>query len=106
MQNKSTVLQSVIIIIIVINIMHSIITNGIEKEIERSTCKRRTEKDCKTNHSSNLEDVRPLDESHQRQEAAVGPAMNGNTTEVHKVELLCHVLQSLHLVFNLHLALT
>lgn len=31
--------------------------------------------------------------------------MNGNTTEVHKVELLCHVLQPLHLVLNLHLAL-
>lgn len=54
---------------------------------------------------TNLEDIRSLDEAHERKETAVGPAVNGNTAQVHKVKLLCHVLQPLHLVFNLHLTL-
>lgn len=53
----------------------------------------------------NLEDVRSLDEAHEREEATVGPAVNGDTAQVHKVKLLRHVLQPLHLVFNLHLTL-
>lgn len=54
---------------------------------------------------SDLEDIRSLDEAHERQEAAVRPAVNSNTTQVHKVKLLSHVLQALHLVLDLHLAL-
>lgn len=54
---------------------------------------------------ANLEDVGSLDEAHQREETAIRPAMNGNTTQVHKVKLLSHVLQTLHLVLYLHLTL-
>lgn len=56
-------------------------------------------------HKPNLEDIRSLDEAHEREEAAIGPAVNGNTAQVHKVKFLRHVLQPLHLVFNLHLTL-
>lgn len=53
----------------------------------------------------NLEDIGSLDEAHEGEETAIGPAVNGNTAQVHKVKLLRHVLQPLHLVFNLHLTL-
>lgn len=53
----------------------------------------------------NLKYVGPLDEAHEREEAAVGPPVNGHTAKVHKVELLGHVLKALHLVFDLHLTL-
>lgn len=52
-----------------------------------------------------LEDIRPLNEAHERKETTVRPAVNSNSTQIYKVELLRHVLQSLHLVFNLYLTL-
>lgn len=57
------------------------------------------------NRCSDLEDVGSLDEPHEGKETAVGPAVDRNTAQVHKVKLLCHVQQSLHLVFNLYLTL-
>lgn len=53
----------------------------------------------------NLEDIRTLDEAHEGKKATVGPAMDGNTAQVHKLKLLRHILQPLHLVFNLYLTL-
>lgn len=52
-----------------------------------------------------LEDIRSLDEAHERKETTVRPAVNSNSTQIYKIELLRHVLQSLHLVFNLYLTL-
>lgn len=54
---------------------------------------------------SNLENVGSLDEAHKRQETSVRPAVDGDATQVHKVKLLRHILQPLHLVLNLHLTL-
>ena len=55
--------------------------------------------------STYLEDVGPVDETHEGEESSVGPAVDGHTTQVHKLVLVSHVLQPLHLVLNLHLAL-
>lgn len=55
--------------------------------------------------ASHLEDVGSLDEAHEGEEAAVRPAVDGHATQVHKSVLFSHVLQPLHLVLDLHLAL-
>lgn len=52
-----------------------------------------------------LEDIRSLDEAHERKETTVRPAVNSHSTQIYKFELLRHVLQSLHLVFNFYLTL-
>lgn len=59
----------------------------------------------RVNRQSNLKDIGSLDETHERKETSIGPAMDGNTAQVHKVKLLCYILQPLHLVFNLYLTL-
>lgn len=46
-----------------------------------------------------------MDEAHERQEATVRPAVDCNTTQVHKLVLVSYVVQTLHLVINLHLPL-
>lgn len=46
-----------------------------------------------------------MDEAHEGQEAAVGPAVDGDSTQVHKLVLVGHVVQPLHLVLDLHLTL-
>lgn len=46
-----------------------------------------------------------MDEAHEGQEAAVRPAVDGDATQVYKLVLVCDVVQTLHLVFNLHLTL-
>lgn len=53
----------------------------------------------------NLEDIGSLNEAHEGEEATIGPAVNGNTAQVHKFKLLRYKLQPLHLVFDLHLTL-
>lgn len=52
-----------------------------------------------------LKDVGSVDEAHEGQEAAVRPAVDGDATQVYKLVLVCDVVQTLHLVFNLHLTL-
>lgn len=52
-----------------------------------------------------LEDVGLVDEAHEGQEAAVRPAVNGDSSQVHKLVLVGDVMQTLHLVLDLHLAL-
>jgi len=54
---------------------------------------------------ADLEDVGSLDEAHEGQEAPVRPAVDRHAAQVHEVEPLGHVLQPLHLVLDLHLAL-
>lgn len=46
-----------------------------------------------------------MDEAHKRQEASVRPAVDCNTTQVHELVLVSYVVQTLHLVVNLHLPL-
>lgn len=46
-----------------------------------------------------------MDEAHKGEETSVRPTMDGNTTQVHKLVLVSYVVQTLHLVFNLHLTL-
>lgn len=52
-----------------------------------------------------LKDIGFVDEAHEGQEAAVRPAVDGDSTEVHKLVLACSVVQPFHLVLNLHLSL-
>lgn len=52
-----------------------------------------------------LEDVRSVNEAHEREKASVGPAVDGNAIQVHKLVLVRYIVQTLHLVFNLHLTL-
>lgn len=54
---------------------------------------------------THLEHLGLVDEPHERQEAPVGPAVDGHAAQVDEAVLLRHELQALHLVFDLHLAL-
>lgn len=53
-----------------------------------------------------LKDIRFVDEAHEGQEAAVRPPVDGDSTQVHKLVLVGHVVQPLHLVLDLHLTLS
>lgn len=52
-----------------------------------------------------LKDIRFVDEAHEGQEAAVRPPVDGDSTQVHKLVLVGHVVQPFHLVLDLHFAL-
>ena len=54
---------------------------------------------------THLEHLGLVDQSHEREEASVGPAVDGHPAQVDEAVLLSHKLQALHLVLNLHLAL-
>lgn len=54
---------------------------------------------------THLEHLRLVDQPHEREEASVGPAVDGHPAQVDEAILLGHELQALHLVLNLHLAL-
>lgn len=56
-------------------------------------------------HSSHLEHIRPSNEAHEGKESSVGPAVNCHATQVYKFVLVSYILKTLHLVFDLHLAL-
>lgn len=62
---------------------------------------------CRWLHRSDthLEHLWLVDEPHEREEATIGPAMDGNTAQVNEAILLSHILQAFHLVLNFHLAL-
>lgn len=52
-----------------------------------------------------LKDIRFVDETHKGQETAIRPSVDGDSTQVHKLVFVSHVVQPLHLVLNLHLTL-
>lgn len=52
-----------------------------------------------------LKDIRFVDEAHKGQKATIRPSMDGDSTQVHKLVFVSHVVQPLHLVLYLHLAL-
>ena len=54
---------------------------------------------------THLEHLGLVDQPHEREEASVGPTVNGHTAQVNEAILLGHELQALHLVLDFHLAL-
>lgn len=52
-----------------------------------------------------LKDFRFVNEAHEGEEASVRPPVDGNTTQVHKLVFISYVVQTFHLVFDLHLTL-
>lgn len=49
--------------------------------------------------------MRLVDEAHEGEEAAVRPAVDGDSTQVHKLVLVGHVVQPFHLVLDLNFTL-
>ena len=54
---------------------------------------------------THLEHLGLVDQPHEREEASVGPAVDGHPAQVNEAILLGHELQALHLVLDFHLAL-
>lgn len=62
-------------------------------------------KHCLNSVAPDLEHVRFVDEAHERQESSVRPAVDRHTTQVDELVFVSCVVQTLHLVLDLHLAL-